>query len=436
VNIKSKEAAAYFHETRGFERIMSGFIKRYRSLGRIGGSIRLETLTSNEKRVLEQVFRRSFSQKQSARINLLEFEESLCKTKFEGSVLMEILQAYHGSPILTHEEVKSIRLSARALFFSEIQKLCESPLAKKFMQAVLDKEKGTLRIHQLFEKDFHTLQKLLENVIKALNILPTQEFILMPFFASSVTGDPHAFDLDKEQGKLLLKAMYIVSDREVEPYTAEEKNELFEEFGITKDDIANYISVIGIDAFDSNGNQLLLSNVALNFPLKEVVKVSSVSSRFRKVAFVVENSGVFSRLCDSFAEKPVILCTQGQVKLAGLLFMNKLVENGYRLYYSGDFDPEGLQMAQRLKYRYKNNLIIWRYAYEDYNESKPSKPVEESRIAKLNSIEEEALIAIKESILNHRLAGYQEQIIHLYELDITKIIKLFKVNEAGHIFMI
>lgn len=36
------------------------------------------------------------------------------------------------------------------------------------------------------------------------------------------------------------------------------------------------------------------------------------------------------------------------------------------LYYSGDYDPEGLGIAQRLKDRYKDRLILWEYKPEYY----------------------------------------------------------------------
>ncbi len=48
--------------------------------------------------------------------------------------------------------------------------------------------------------------------------------------------------------------------------------------------------------------------------------------------------------------------------------MDKLVENGVRIYYSGDLDREGIIMADKLKLRYESKLVLWRYGVEDYRD--------------------------------------------------------------------
>ncbi|MFC0903343.1 DUF2399 domain-containing protein [Clostridium sp. MT-14] len=54
--------------------------------------------------------------------------------------------------------------------------------------------------------------------------------------------------------------------------------------------------------------------------------------------------------------------------LASLVLMDKLVENGVRIYYSGDLDREGIIMADKLKLRYESKLVLWRYGVEDYRD--------------------------------------------------------------------
>ena len=46
-----------------------------------------------------------------------------------------------------------------------------------------------------------------------------------------------------------------------------------------------------------------------------------------------------------------LVCTYGQVKLSGIILLNLLVDSGYKLYYTGDIDPEGIQIADKLKQR-------------------------------------------------------------------------------------
>ncbi len=84
----------------------------------------------------------------------------------------------------------------------------------------------------------------------------------------------------------------------------------------------------------------------LQVSLWNLSKVDKIISKRNKV-FVFENPTVFSEvLYRSSKEKPSIICTYGQVKLASLILLDNLVENGTHIYYSGDFDPEGLIIAK------------------------------------------------------------------------------------------
>lgn len=47
------------------------------------------------------------------------------------------------------------------------------------------------------------------------------------------------------------------------------------------------------------------------------------------------------------------------------MLLDKLTENS-TIYYAGDFDPEGLQIAQNLKKRYPEHFIFWKYKAEYY----------------------------------------------------------------------
>lgn len=66
--------------------------------------------------------------------------------------------------------------------------------------------------------------------------------------------------------------------------------------------------------------------------------------------YLIENPAVFSYLM-SKCPRQSFLCTTGQLKLASYVAMDLFPED-YIFYYAGDFDPEGLQIAQGLKRRY------------------------------------------------------------------------------------
>lgn len=73
---------------------------------------------------------------------------------------------------------------------------------------------------------------------------------------------------------------------------------------------------------------------------------------------VMENPAVFMEVAEKTKNRDFpIVCTYGQVKLSGLILLDMLVRQNYKIYYSGDIDPEGIQIADKLKSRYSKYLL-------------------------------------------------------------------------------
>jgi uncharacterized protein (TIGR02679 family) len=136
--------------------------------------------------------------------------------------------------------------------------------------------------------------------------------------------------------------------------------------------------------------------------------------------WVVENSGVCSALLDEVANAS-IACTHGQFKVASWLFFEKLVLSGCMIHYSGDIDPEGLVMAERLKKRYPEQVIIWRMDSASYLTAISEESVAE-RLTQLRNIEAQELQKTAEMVIQHGFAAYQEGLIDLLVADIRKTI--------------
>ena len=97
-----------------------------------------------------------------------------------------------------------------------------------------------------------------------------------------------------------------------------------------------------------------------------------------------------------------------QPNLAVYEVLDKLIEHEFC--YNGDFDPEGLLIADRLKSRYKNLNFIF---YDDIHFKKcvSDKILTESRIKKLDNIKSKDLEIIKNIIIGSKRIGYQERLI-------------------------
>ena len=137
--------------------------------------------------------------------------------------------------------------------------------------------------------------------------------------------------------------------------------------------------------------------------------------------FVVENSGVFSSLADIFNQQglalPPLLCTHGQFKLACWAAIERLVAGGCRIWYSGDFDPEGLLMATRLLERYPDAVKLWHYSVEDYMESLSQVSLGSERLAKLSSVHCPPFTDLVQKIREVGRAGYQEGLVEKLAFD-------------------
>ena len=108
----------------------------------------------------------------------------------------------------------------------------------------------------------------------------------------------------------------------------------------------------------------------------------------------------------------------GNPRIAALMLLDK-ISNKTELFYSGDFDPEGLIIAQKLKNRYKDNLKLWHYELKDYKKAMSNKKISTKSLNKLKNIEDKTLITISNELLKTQKAAYQESIIEdiINELD-------------------
>ncbi len=431
-------AAAYFRKETGFNRLFQLFIKKYQSLGRIGGSVRLSKLTDAEKNALAGIMRRDFSSQRSVTVHLEQFNQALADTKFSGVGLKELLDAYAGKNIRSREDQEREYTSKKAAFFEKMRQGLSHPYSQRCLDNIVNKGPFSRGTQLAYDRQPECLKAHLINVLCALENLPgaggAANYQRLPVFASDITGDPHGLDADTEQGKLFVAALKYLRSMEGDNFSyesaalsAEQLNELLEFYGLVRDDILNFVTIIGLKGFLKDGKQVLESpheqGMVMNIPLKELTRLSKVTPAFlsddNQAVYVVENSGVFSELVDRLKNTadlgswpyPPLICTHGQFKLATLVLLNLLVQQDIVIYYSGDFDPEGLLMAQRLKQRYPDNVTLWHYDENAYIKSLSRISLPEHRLKKLRSVVLPEMQVVKNLMLDKRAAGYQETLI-------------------------
>lgn len=454
MNDLPEKAADFFRKEKGFNRLMKEFIKKYRHLGRIGGTVKLNDMNREEEAALSGIMGQDYSGQGDVVISLEEFQEALNKTRFADVDLKDLLFAYSGDSLLTKKQEEELYKKKKEQFFIQLEKKHPGMYSRVVIEHFKNKKTGSRRFHQIYDKDSSYLKNCLDNILKAVEELP-EKYERLPVFANRIAGNPHAFDLDTDSGRMLLLALQIILSYRDNSYkiistpTAEEASEVLGSFNIIRDDILNFVTCTGLLALNKGKvvplwKEAIKGRNVLNAPLREIIKVESFIPAFtynhhsnnlydsidsfretnknEKVVFIIENSGVFSEILDYFTEDffPPLICSHGQFKLAALMLMDKLVESGATLYYSGDFDPEGLQMAQRLLKRYPDFLKLWHYTVEDYESCLSEVPLTQTKLNKLAGITAAPLVTLKERILLKRRAGYQEKLVQVLARDIKE----------------
>ncbi|WP_017472568.1 TIGR02679 family protein [Amphibacillus jilinensis] len=421
-----KEAIDYFRGGKGFHRLFVLFKKRYESLGRVGGTVKLTDWKDEELADIAFYFGLSESElKKKGKVSLDQFEQQLKRTKFEHIGLQELLEAYFGESLVSKKEAKALKDQQQQTFLKSLQN--DFPALYFWFQYLQNKSADTYWIYRWMEKSEQEFYKTVELLNVAITSLP-EKLERLPMFSQRMIRNPHAFDRNTNLGKLWIHVLAVHRQEEGTvfiPTDSEGINDLLLQYNILRDDITNYVTCANLLAETKRGVHSMWraatsTESVLNAPLRELVTLTSVypENGLMKV-WIVENSGVYSSILDDVPYAPII-CTHGQFKLAALLLMDRLVENGCELYYAGDFDPEGLSMAARLMERYPENARLWNMDEASYKRSQADVDLPPERMNKLASIANIALAPVVSAMEIKKKAGYQEALVDQMVSDLRR----------------
>src|SRR5699024_6916558 len=358
------EAIEFFKSEHVYDKLFKLFRKKYESLGRIGGTIPVKKFSASELEEIGRFFGLPGEQLETkGTIALRAFEEQMEHTRFNTISLKQLLDAYFGETILSKKEQQQAREKCLLNFFADQEK--QYPELTFWLTFIQENKKEGRWIVQFAENYPNTFIELLKKLGCAFRSLP-QEVERLPMFSQRITGDPHAFDLQTDLGRMFIHVL-AVHRAEIDekstveiPTSTEEINVLLKQYQIYRDDLLNFVTCANLmaetgDGVDPVWKAAAKQNNVQIVPLRELIPLVSVYPGKGNVVWIVENSGVCATLLDYQPDAPII-CTNGQFTLATLMLMDLLVKEGNVLYYAGDFDPEGLGMAERLLERYPDSV--------------------------------------------------------------------------------
>ncbi len=388
------EYSKYFKDKNGYDRFIKKLYQKYQSLGKFIGTIKLDNLNAEEAYALSQLFGENYKSGDDIKLSIRQFLKIMDRSKFKNFDIATLVQEYLNVPLLTNKELKSNLINKEDKFYQELVQ--DDLKLKKIIN------RDNLFIHQRYIKNKDSLKKDLINVINLINNLP-KERTMISLFSATYTKNPHYLDLDTNTSNLFINFLSCLDNIDY-PNTREDKIKLLYKHNIEMDNLSNYVLTYNLLSSRESINELSKETLILN--IKNILNTSLFDSKLKKV-FVFENPSILTKILSLNIDVSVII-SGGFPNNAVYLLIDKLIENGNKIYYNGDFDPEGLIIAYKLKNKYQDKLQLFCYDKIDYERCKSNNFISNSRLNKMEKIDDDNLNIIKNLLLENKLAAFQE----------------------------
>lgn len=425
-----KESLDLINSNKIYKKIFLEIYSKYKKYGKITGSFTLKAANNEERRILSN-FDSKVLTEGKAKIKCSTVRE-LFNRKLKEYSFEELLVKVVGKELKTNKEIKDEEKNQEEKFYDDILKACDNGIGRQWFLEVLDKKKYGYNIiirKYKNEKEINKLEELNKRIIltiNSLNKLPylNNKYENIAVFSAVNTKDSHFFDIDKFTGRLFIKAISFILNKD-EPKDINEINELYYEVGILKDEISNHTTIYGLNAFNRDNSEVKAVNSfnlwkePLQISISNLLKIDYLEA-INNTVFIFENPAVFHKILKVNGDNISLICTSGQLNLSSYIVLNK-IRNLKNIYYAGDFDPEGLMIAYKLKKRYKDKVKFLNYTKESYINTMSNNIIEEKSMSQLNKIN---CIELDEVIMELRInkrAAYQELLIDEYLDSIKKL---------------
>lgn len=430
----NEACAEYFRGNSAYRRCFSEFEKKWKSYGRAAGIVTLKNTSEEERRAIGGILGKIFYE-DTIRFPFAEFEKGLQCTKFAPVDFEQVLEAYFGRKMITTQERRREEEREKADFFETVEDYLtecsgsDSAAVSWLREMFYEKKYGYQTVTREYGKDREQTEKLLKTVGRALflleNMQETEEEYPLAVFSAEVSGNPHYFDQGTTAGQLLVYGICYATEK-CYPENAHQWRELLLSNGIVPDNISSIVHIYGLrlqvagdwhPAYDVFCRRQETCAVTME-NLQELTAVQPTGDK----VYIVENEMVFSYLLKHLEQKNVtLLCTSGQLRSAAVKLIPFLLDIGAEIYYSGDIDPEGIRIADRLWRKYGEWIHVWRMSEEDYEKSLSEEEIGSISMKKLETVENPVLRETAKEIRKRKRAGYQENILKDLLEDMNRI---------------
>lgn len=424
-----KESLDLINSNKIYKKIFLEVYSKYKKYGKITGSFTLKAATTEERQILFN-FDSKVLTEGKAKIKCSTVRD-LFNRKLKEYSFEELLVKVVGKELKTNKEVKDEEKEQEEKFYDDILKASDDGVGKQWFIEILDKKKyGYNIIVRKYKSEIRNLKELKRKIILIINSLNKLPYLNNAYeniavFSAVNTKDSHFFDSDKFTGRLFIKAISFILNKD-DPKDINEINELYYEVGILKDEISNHTTIYGLNAFNMDSSEVKAVNSfnlwkePLQISISNLLKIDYFEA-INNTVFIFENPAVFHKILKVNGDNISLICTSGQLNLSSYILLNK-IRNLKNIYYAGDFDPEGLMIAYKIKKRYKDKVKFLNYTRESYINTMSNNIIEEKSMSQLNKINCSELDEVINELRINKRAAYQELLIDEYLDSIKKVI--------------
>lgn len=299
------------------------------------------------------------------RLSLADLDAGL-HSQALGLDLVGVVEAL-GGPLVPRTSAAATRAAARGIVFDRTEGhpgVARHPRLADWLDAL--RARGTLsRLAPAEARD------LLRGALDVLAALPAADLSL-PVLAVQVTGSTHALDRGSPLGALVDRALAFLGG----PDAPADRRELWGRFGVSVDAVSSTVLVLNVRTAGSRLDPLLGAAADAGEPVHVTLRMlrglDALPAGDTTVS-VVENRSVLEAVADELGSAAApIVCTSGVPSSAGRRILELLRAGGARLRYHGDFDPEGIAIANGI---IGPSVDPWRYDADAYLAAAERTPV-------------------------------------------------------------
>lgn len=384
-----------YFENKILKQLFDALKEKYYKTSKLSGTIKIIPKTKEEVTEIEKLIRNGKYLKQNE-INVIKINDirkGIAKTKFSSHSLEDILNHLYGN-IISKKTIRENITKENLIKYNEfISKYKETSIMNLLIK-MPEKE-----IINYINKN----EELLNNVCLALLNIPDVP-TLLSVFSTDITKNPHYFDLDTKSSNLLIKFLSQLNNEAV-PKNRTKKINILKNNNIVTDSYSNFVITYNLWGEDylnilSNKKEPVILNI------NNIINLTKVNSKNNKI-LILENPSPLDYITKIDTNYGIII--GGGNPNAALYELLDKFENHVFLYH-GDYDPEGLLIADKLKQKYANLELIL-YNKELFEKSKSDKKINSSRIKILDNVSSISLQEITKMIKKTNTVGYQEKVI-------------------------